>query len=597
MGRVSKTVLILLLNISLFAGLLSVDEAFKPSAEFRNGKVHLEIGLAEHIHLTKNLFKFSVEPEGKVELGEYRLPPAQRDDFGDEVYAGRFEADFPVEVKDPSLKSFTFVVTYQGCSDAGICYPPVTKRYDFDLKSAAATTEPPSAEVSEKSLAAPASQSGGEGTLSEEESIASTLKSKSFSIVLLTFFGFGLLLALTPCVFPMIPILSSIIVAQGEGMNARRGFVLSLVYVLSMALTYTVAGVLAGLFGANIQAALQNPWVISLFALLFVALAFSMFGFYELQLPASLQTRISRTSDEAGKKGGLAGVAVMGFLSALIVGPCVAPPLAGALIYIGQTGDALLGGAALFVMSLGMGLPLLLIGTGAGKFMPKPGGWMSAVSRVFGVVMLGVAIWMLSRIVPDSVSMALWSALFIISAVYMGALEPLGEKRGWNALFKGIGIISLVYGVLLFFGTFTGASNPLDPLRVFKERTAYATLAAPESLRFSRAETLEDLQKILESQKGPVMVDFRADWCVSCKELEENTFKNSDVIEALKGYTLLQVDVTENSAEQKRIMKHFGIFGPPAILFFRDGKELRAKRISGYKPPEEFLKIVELLHN
>ena len=588
--RVSKSVFLLLFfTISLFASVVSVDEAFKPSASFKNGKVHLKIELAEHIHLTKDLFKFSVEPKGKVALGKFTLPAAQKDDFGDEVYAGVFETDIPIEVKDRGLKSFTFVVTYQGCSDAGICYPPVTKRYDFDIEAAAAGF---------KDVKKPVAESIADNTqeqpLSEEESIASTLKSKSFSIVLLTFFGFGLLLALTPCVFPMIPILSSIIVAQGEGMNAKRGFILSLVYVLSMALTYTAAGVLAGLFGANIQAALQNPWVISLFALLFVALALSMFGFYELQLPASLQTKISRTSDEAGKKGGLAGVAVMGFLSALIVGPCVAPPLAGALIYIGQTGDALLGGAALFVMSLGMGLPLLLIGTGAGRFMPKPGGWMSVVSRVFGVVMLGVAIWMLSRIVPGSVSMALWAVLFIVSAVYMGALEPIGEKRSWNALFKGIGLVSLIYGSFLLFGTFTGATNPLDPLKTFKERPISAAGASAEAgLNFVGVETLEELQKELESQKGPVMVDFRADWCVSCKELEENTFKDPDVIRALSGYRLYRVDVTQNSTEQKRIMKHFGIFGPPAILFFKDGKELRSKRVSGYKSPEEFLEIVK----
>jgi len=350
--RVAKSILLLVMSIPLFAAVVSVDEAFKPSASFENRKVHLKIEMAEHIHLTKDLFKFSVEPKGKVALGKFTLPPAQKDDFGDEVYAGVFETDIPIEVKDRGLKSFTFVVTYQGCSDGGICYPPVTKRYDFDLEADAAGVG-----GGQNAAGGFASDKTQNRPLSEEESIASTLKS-------------SLLLALTPCVFPMIPILSSIIVAQGEGMTARRGFILSLVYVLSMALTYTAAGVLAGLFGANIQAALQNPWVISLFALLFVALALSMFGFYELQLPASLQTKISRTSDEAGKKGGLAGVAIMGFLSALIVGPCVAPPLAGALIYIGQTGDALLGGAALFVMSLGMGLPLLLIGTGAGRFMP-----------------------------------------------------------------------------------------------------------------------------------------------------------------------------------------------------------------------------------
>ncbi len=585
-----KVLTLLLFNLSLFAGFVSVDEAFKPSAKFENGKIHLKIEMADHIHLTKDLLKFSVEPKGKLFLEKFTLPPAQKDEFGDEIYSGVFEVELPLGIEDEGLESFKFVLNFQGCSDSGVCYPPVTKTYDFSIPASASSVrsgEPKTQKIEEMEKEVESA------VLSEEESIASALKSKSFGIVLLTFFGFGLLLALTPCVFPMIPILSSIIVAQGEGMNARRGFVLSLVYVLAMALTYTLAGVLAGLFGANIQAALQNPWVISLFALLFVALAFSMFGFYELQLPASLQTRISRKSDEAGKRGGLAGVAVMGFLSALIVGPCVAPPLAGALIYIGQTGDALLGGAALFVMSLGMGAPLILIGTGAGRFMPKPGGWMSAVSRVFGVVMLAVAIWMLSRIIPDSVSMVLWAALFVVSAVYLGALEPLENGRGWSALFKGIGVFMLLYGGFLLFGAFTGASSPLDPLKALKRPVGNLPGVTAAHLRFERVETLDALLRKIDSAKRPVMVDFSAEWCVSCKELEENTFTDPKVIFALNGFDLYQVDVTKNSEEQKRIMRHFGIFGPPAILFFRDGKEIASQRVSGYKPPDEFLKIIE----
>ena len=587
-----RWILFFALTVSLFAQFLSVDEAFKPSVRLENRTFHLRIDIAPHIHLSKDSLKFSVEPADKAKLGDYTLPPAQKDEFGDEVYAGRFALDIPLKVESSDLKKVTFVLKYQGCSDRGICYPPVTKRFEFplEMKTEASKAAPAAAN---RSVSAPAaSADGGKGALSEEESIAGTLRSQSLGIVLLTFFGFGLLLALTPCVFPMIPILSSIIVAQGEGMTAKRGFWLSLVYVLAMALTYTVAGVLAGLFGANLQAALQNPWVISLFALLFVALAFSMFGFYELQLPASWQSRISKSSDEAGKKGGVLGVAIMGFLSALIVGPCVAPPLAGALIYIGQTGDALLGGAALFVMSLGMGLPLLLIGTGAGKFMPKPGGWMTVVSKVFGVVMLGVAIWMLSRIIPGEVSLLLWAVLFIVSAVYMGALEPLGEKRSWNALWKGLGIVFLSYGIMLLAGALTGAINPLKP---FENLTTPPSVLPSEhrGLRFERVESLDQLERILRTSEKPVMVDFRADWCVSCKELEETTFKDPAVVRALAGYRLLQVDVTRNSPEQKRMMKRFGIFGPPAILFFDRGKELKSKRISGYKSPEEFLALLE----
>ncbi len=588
-----RWILFFALTVSLFAQFLSVDEAFKPSVQLENRTFHLRIDIAPHIHLTKDSLKFSVEPSDKAKLGNYTLPPAQKDEFGDEVYAGHFALDIPLKIESSDVKKVAFVLKYQGCSDQGVCYPPVTKRYEFSVEAKVEAPKAASAAV-EQGVSTSAESVGKEkgAGLSEEESIAGTLRSQSLGIVLLTFFGFGLLLALTPCVFPMIPILSSIIVAQGEGMTAKRGFWLSLVYVLAMALTYTVAGVLAGLFGANLQAALQNPWVISLFALLFVALAFSMFGFYELQLPASWQSRISKSSDEAGKKGGILGVAVMGFLSALIVGPCVAPPLAGALIYIGQTGDALLGGAALFVMSLGMGLPLLLIGTGAGKFMPKPGGWMTVVSKVFGVVMLGVAIWMLSRILSGEVTMLLWAVLFIVSSIYMGALEPLGEKRSWNALWKGLGIVFLSYGIMLLGGALTGATNPLKP---FENLTASSSHLSREQagLRFERMENLENLERILRTEKKPVMVDFRADWCVSCKELEESTFKDPEVARALEGYRLLQVDVTANSLEQKRMMKRFGIFGPPAILFFEHGKELKSKRISGYKSPREFLEIVK----
>jgi len=569
----------LLLHIGLFAGFLDVNEAFKPTVSINQNLIHIEIEMAEHIHLTKSALKFTIEPPEKIAFGAYQLPPAEKDEFGDEIYVKQFNLEIPLVLKSPNSKNVTFVLTYQGCSDRGVCYPPVTKEYNFTLSKPT---------VSEDKDQKPVTKS-----LSEEESIASTLKSKSFGIVLLTFFGFGLLLALTPCIFPMIPILSSIIVAQGEGMTAKRGFWLSLVYVLSMALTYTIAGIFAGLFGANIQAALQNPWVISLFSLLFVALAFSMFGFYEIGLPASIQSKLSRTSDEAGKKGGIVGVAIMGFLSALIVGPCVAPPLAGALIYIGQTGDALLGGAALFVMSLGMGAPLLLIGMGAGRFMPKPGGWMTTVSKIFGVVMLAVAVWMLSRIIPESVTMGLWSVLFLISAVYMGAFEPLGSERSWNALFKGIGLIFFIYGLFLLFGIFTGAKNPLDPLVAIKERS-YSKATLTKSLQFETVKSLDDLLTKIKNSNKPVMVDFRADWCVSCKELEESTFKDLKVIDALKDYNLYQVDVTQNSEEQKRMMKHFGIYGPPAILFFKNGDEIKQKRVSGYKSPSEFLEIIAL---
>jgi len=571
-----KIALLVVLTLTLYAKFLSVDEAFFADVALKGDNIAVKIDMADHIHLTKDALKFSIKPKEFASLGKFKLPQSQKDEFGDEIYVKEFRVNIPLILKSPDAKEVTFVLTYQGCSDRGVCYPPVTKEYNLTVTQGVALN---SVDKNSKKEA-----------LSEEQSIASTLKNKSFGIVLLTFFGFGLLLSLTPCIFPMIPILSSIIVAQGSQISAKRGLWLSFIYLFSMAITYSIAGVFAGLFGANIQASLQNPWVISLFALLFVALALSMFGFYELGLPASIQSRLSKTSDEAGKKGGVAGVAIMGFLSALIVGPCVAPPLAGALMYIGQTGDALLGGTALFVMSLGMGAPLLLIGMGAGKFMPKPGGWMMSVNRVFGVIMLGVAIWMLSRIIPESATMLLWATLLIISSVYLGAFEQLGEVRSWNALFKGIGLILFIYGLFLFFGSLTNATNPLDPLKAIK--SSQIRVDSPESLQFKRVDSLKLLLEKIKRADRPVMIDFRADWCVSCKELEESTFKDAKVIDALKGYKLYQVDVTANSDEQKRMLRHFGIYGPPAILFFKEKKELRSKRVTGYKSPEEFLKII-----
>ena len=570
-----KIALLIILTLTLYAKFLSVDEAFFADVTLKGDNIAVKIDMANHIHLTKNALKFSLKQKEFATLGKFKLPQSQKDEFGDEIYVKEFRVDIPLILKSTDVKDVTFVLTYQGCSDRGICYPPVTKEYNLT--------------ITENNILNSVDKSNQKEALSEEQSIVSTLKNRSFGIVLLTFFGFGLLLSLTPCIFPMIPILSSIIVAQGSQITSKRGLWLSLIYVISMAITYSIAGIFAGLFGANIQASLQNPWVISCFALLFVALALSMFGFYEFGLPASIQSRLNKTSEDAGKKGGVVGVAIMGILSALIVGPCVAPPLAGALIYIGQTGDALLGGLALFAMSLGMGVPLLLVGMGVGKFMPKPGGWMISVNRVFGVIMLGVAIWMLSRIIPESVTMLLWATLFIISSVYLGAFEQLGEIRSWNALFKGIGLMLFIYGLFLFFGSFTNATNPLDPLKTIKSNQIKLN---SKSLQFEKVNSLKLLLEKIKKANRPIMIDFRADWCISCKELEEITFKDEKVIDALKGYELYQVDVTQNLDEQKNIMRYFDIYGPPAILFFKDGKELRSKRVTGYKSPQEFFKIV-----
>jgi thiol:disulfide interchange protein DsbD len=345
-----------------------------------------------------------------------------------------------------------------------------------------------------------------------------------------------------------------------------------------------VAGVLAGIFGENLQVMFQNPWIIVTFALVFVALAFSMFGFYELQLPASLQNKITQVSNQQ-KSGTLTGVAIMGFLSALIVGPCVAPPLAGALIYIGQTGDALLGGTALFAMSLGMGVPLLLLGTSAGKLLPRAGAWMDNVKAVFGVLMLALAIWMADRIIPGWATLMLSGMLLIGSGVYLGALEPVGEKSGWHKLFKSLGVISLIYGVIMLVGLASGSNQLLQPLKGLTGTTSGSVQT--QALDFKKIDSLQELEA--ELAKGePIMLDFYADWCVSCKEMEALTFTDPGVHRALEGVTLLKADVTDNTEVHKALMKHFNIVGPPAILFFKNGQEQKAQRVVGFQNAQTF---------
>ena len=395
----------------------------------------------------------------------------------------------------------------------------------------------------------------------------------------------------------MIPILSSIIVSQsGEGKpSVAKAFFTSLIYVVSMALTYTVVGVVAGLLGADIQAAMQNPWVLTVFAAMFVALAFSLFGYYEIGLPASWQSKLSAASDNAGQKGGIVGTAVMGLLSALIVGPCVAPPLGGAVLFISHTGDALLGGTALFVMSMGMGVPLLLVGIGAGKFMPKPGGWMTVVSQVFGVMMLGLAIFMLGRILPDTLTMILWALLFIGSALYMGVFNPSSATSGMKKLFQLLAMVFLLYGASLFIGGLSGSNSILKPFEKFtaigSSTNAVLINSAEED---HRGYSVARLMKEVKASAKPVVVDFGKDSCTACAELEHITFPDAKVQEQLKKFTFIKIDLTENSKEDKALLKEFELFGTPNIIFFgKDNKYMPEKSLTGFVEPEVFAKHLE----
>jgi thiol:disulfide interchange protein DsbD len=604
------------LQTTLFAfgeDVLTVDQAFIPSVTSQDGTIHTDIKLADEIYAYDDQLKYKIIQPKEVDLNPLlSLPkPVKLHEFI--VHRGDIKVDIPLALieKEIGKKPFKLQINYQGCSEKGLCYQPMSPIYAFnadgtlqETKTKVAqerTSKEPSqkpasawgAKESDKSVNAKAkekSQTVKKATISEESAIADKLKNSSFFTILALFFGFGLVLAFTPCIFPMIPILSSIITLEAKqsgGMSLKRGIFLSLVYVVSSALIYALAGILSAVFGANILSAMQNPWVIVIFAAIFIALAFSMFGYYEIQLPRSLQNFANKTSDNS-QGNGIFGVAVMGALSALIVGPCVAPPLAGALLFIGQTGDVVLGGIALFLLGLGMGAPLLLIGAGGGKFMPKPGGWMTRVSYVFGVVMLGIAIWFLSRIVPDAISMLLWALLFIGSGIYAGVFEPFKEGvSGLSKLGKVIAVMLLAYGLVLFMGVFTGGSNPLDPLH--KLYTNNQSTIGHNKPTFQKIASLSELEKVIKDNTKPIMIDFSADWCASCKELDEITFEDPKVQALMQKFDLYRIDVTNNSDEDKMLQKKFSVVGPPAIIFYdTQHQELSDKKVVGYKPPEVF---------
>ena len=597
---------LLLLTISLFAEtkFLMPDEAFMPSAKVINGsQVEATLKLGDKIYIYQEQFGFSIKGDSALQITDTDIHNVAVDHDEEMVYLKDVQTviSFSKSAAAADRETITLVMKYQGCSEAGLCYEPSTKEFTLEIETA--SLEESDSKVGTLTeldkeinlVAGGAADTSDEFGITETDEIVEALKGGSVWSILAIFFGIGVVLSLTPCIFPMIPILSSIIVSQGEDISAKRGFMLSLVYVISMAFAYSIAGVLAGVFGENLQVLLQNQWAIGGFALVFIALALSMFGFYEIGLPASLQSKLSSASDSASAKGGFVGVAVMGFLSALIVGPCVAPGLAGALIYIGQTGNALLGGAALFIMSIGMGLPLLLIGAGAGKFMPRPGGWMDTLTHVFGAVMLAIAIWMLSRILPDTVTMVLWAIFFMFSAVYMGALEPLeAGKRGWHALVKAIGVLFIVYGALLFTGALSGSTSMFTPLDQFTNKSTTVvqgtTTTANSSTSWNVIHSNSELDAILEANRDKtVLLDFSAEWCSSCKEMEHITFANAGVKAKMTEFVLVQADVTANSEDEKALTKRFGLFGPPGILFFKNGEEVKNARIIGYQPPEKFL--------
>jgi thioredoxin:protein disulfide reductase len=576
---------------------LHPDQAFVMSASVDGPNlINVQWQIADGYYLYHDKFTFEItEGAASVEASSIVVPPGKTKEdpsFGSvAINTGDISIDVPLLRTQDSESPVTLLIGYQGCKDNSLCYPPIKKSVPLILS---AVTVANSNVVGDSNVSARSepvtSATGGPTEISEQDEFTQKLKEGSLLLNILLFFGAGLLLAVTPCVFPMIPILSGIIVGQEKTVTHARGFVLSLVYVVAMALTYAVIGVVAAMAEMNIQAAAQNVWVISIFCLVFVALALSMFGFYEIQMPSALQDRLVRISNSQ-QGGTLSGVAIMGAVSAIIVGPCVAPPLIGALTYISQTGDKLLGGMALFAMGMGMGVPLLAIGASAGSLLPKAGGWMDTVKKVFGVGLLAIAIWFLARVVSPTVELYLWAALLIISAIYMGALDQLDKNAGWARLWKGIGLLMLAYGLLLMVGASSGSENFYKPLESFASASGNAT-KSEDKLEFKRIKSAADLDRELDlaAQNGQsTMLDFYADWCIECIRMESNTFTQANVHQALNNVVLLQADVTANDDTDKELLRRFGIYGPPAILFFdRNGDERTAYRMFGYANAEKF---------
>jgi thioredoxin:protein disulfide reductase len=563
--------------------ILDPDVAFRVIADIEsNNQFVLNWEIEPGYYLYKN--KFSVGTDNpNLTLGSYEFPKGkskQDPAFGlVEVYYGQNSVSIPIQITDAILKEFNINVAYQGCKEDSVCYPPIKKTLTVSVP---ASFQSLSMEVVDAGAQVP--------LISEQDEITGKLKDKSLFSNILLFFGFGFLLALTPCVFPMIPILSGIIVGEGETITRARAFALSISYVVAMALTYSVLGIIAGLFNLNLQAASQNVWVISFFSGVFVLLALSMFGFYQLHLPAKWQSKLSNSHNKS-HHGTLKGAAIMGVLSAIIVGPCVAPPLAGALLYISQTGDAVLGGLALFAMGLGFGVPLLVVGATSGELLPRAGLWMESIKHVFGVVMLGVAIWFLERVLPTSITLILWAALLITTSIFMGAFDRVEAiTTSWQRLWKGLGIVMLVYGVVLVVASTHGTGTVLKPFNT------QASVESKQTLPFKMISNLDELETELNQANAEgktVMLDFYADWCVTCHEMEDYTFSDPLVQKTLQSVTLLKIDVTKNNDDDKAFLKNFDLFGPPAILFFNKASvEIKSHRLVGFVKAEQFVQHV-----
>ncbi len=578
---------------------LPPEQAFRFAASQLDDKtVEVRFEVAPGYYMYRERFAFAAQP-ADVKLGTPVYPHGKvkfDETFGKEMetYRDSVVIRVPVDAA-PADGKWSLTVTSQGCADKGLCYPPMESVYKVggsglaDLFGKRGRSDAPAA------VPAPAPAAPAVLRADDSDRIAGALASRNLGLIAALFFGLGLLLTFTPCVLPMVPILSSIVV--GEHVTRGRALVVSLAYVLGMAVVYTAVGVAAGLLGEGLSAALQTPWVLGLFAALMVALALSMFGLYELQLPRRWQTRLTESSNR--RQGGqVAGAAAMGAISALIVGPCVTAPLAGALAYIAQSRDAVIGGAALFAMALGMGVPLVLVGVGAGNLLPRAGRWMEVTKRFFGFLLLGVALWMLGPVLPAWASMLALAALLLVAAVFLGAFDGLGpDPRNLARVGKGVGVLFAIAAAIVLIGVASGGRDPLQPLsHLSVARGGVEASSGAQTVRFERVRSVAELDaRVAQAAAAgkPVLLDFYADWCVSCKEMERMTFVDPRVRARLSEIVLLQADVTANNADDKALLKRFGLFGPPGIILFGpDGRE-RPVRVIGYQSANRFLESLE----
>lgn len=574
---------------------LPADQAFTLQASTTpKGQVQIDFSIAPKTYLYRDRFRVESRTPSAV-LTPMSLPPGQRkfdETFGKEVevYHGLVPLQFGLAPNTPAGTSVLVEVGYQGCADAGLCYPPQTRHFTLTAgRGGQVTAIVGNDEGTPKSSNTP-------NTLNSGSRIETALASGNLPTIIGVFLVAGLLLSLTPCVLPMMPILSAVIIGQGK-VGRLRGFMLALSYSQGMALVYTLLGVSAGLLGEGLAASLQNPWVLGSFSALMVLLSLSMFGVYELQMPAFIQSHLTKTSGKL-QSGSLLGVFLMGVVSALIVGPCVSAPLAGALVYLSQTKDVVLGGVALYALACGMSLPLLLLGLSAGSLLPRAGRWMEAVRTLFGLMLLGVAWWLVYPVLPPLAATLSLGALLALAAAFTGGFDTLTTHvslKHRSAL--ALGLVLALLSAVQIIGGLAGAQSPWDPLRPFVARAGTAQTSEASALPFKRVSNSQELDEAVAAatQAGQaVMLDFYADWCVSCKEMEHFTFTDARVQDRLKNVVLLQADVTANSSDHKTLLKRFNLFGPPGILFFdAQGQLLTQARVIGFQKADVFLKSLE----